>query len=238
MKISILQQVFHKGVFNFWLTNRIPRRALTLFFGWFSRLEHPLIARLSIAIWRFFADDLHLEDAKKTTFHSLHDCFIRELKDQARPIDTHPSIVVSPCDAIVGAMGSIRQTELIQAKGFPYTLEDLLSNPQLVERYRNGRYVTLRLKSSMYHRFHAPCDCQIREINYISGDVWNVNPSALQRIERLYCKNERNHPIGDSSIGTSDHLSPGSRDFSRQHPPQLLERSPQSQIPGFESNRL
>lgn len=191
MKNSILQRIFNQGSINFWLTNRVPRRALTLFFGWFSQLEHPLIARLSIAVWRIFADDLNLEEAKKTTFRSLHDCFIRELKDQARPVEPDPSIVISPCDAIVGAMGTIRETELIQAKGFPYTLEDLLRIPQLVERYRNGRYVTLRLKSSMYHRFHAPCDCQIREISYISGDVWNVNPSALQRVERLFCKNER-----------------------------------------------
>jgi phosphatidylserine decarboxylase len=26
---------------------------------------------------------------------------------------------------------------------------------------------------------------------YVSGDTWNVNPIALKRVERLYCKNER-----------------------------------------------
>ena len=26
---------------------------------------------------------------------------------------------------------------------------------------------------------------------YISGDTWNVNPIALKRIEKLFCKNER-----------------------------------------------
>ena len=58
-------------------------------------------------------------------------------------------------------------------------------------RYRNGVYVTLRLKSTMYHRFHAPCNCHVSAVNYISGDTWNVNPIALKRVERLYCKNER-----------------------------------------------
>ncbi len=43
----------------------------------------------------------------------------------------------------------------------------------------------------MYHRFHAPLDCDIRQVTYISGDTWNVNPIALRRIEKLYCKNER-----------------------------------------------
>lgn len=191
MKHSITDRIFQQETVNFWLTNRIPRRLLTLFMGWFSQIKHPLVARTSIAVWRFFADDLQLQEARKSKFDSLHDCFIRELKEGARPVDLKPSIIVSPCDAIVTSVGSIAETELIQAKGMPYTLEDLLADKKLVERYRNGSYVTLRLKSSMYHRFHAPCDCQVKEVNYISGDVWNVNPIALKRVERLYCKNER-----------------------------------------------
>ena len=66
-----------------------------------------------------------------------------------------------------------------------------MPDPALVEAHRNGRYVTLRLKSSMYHRFHAPYDGRIEQVTYVSGDTWNVNPIALKRIERLFCKNER-----------------------------------------------
>ncbi len=47
------------------------------------------------------------------------------------------------------------------------------------------------LTASMYHRFHAPYDCVVERVSYISGDTWNVNPIALKRIERLFCKNER-----------------------------------------------
>jgi phosphatidylserine decarboxylase len=43
----------------------------------------------------------------------------------------------------------------------------------------------------MYHRFHAPHDCRIERVTFIGGDTWNVNPIALKRIERLFCKNER-----------------------------------------------
>src|ERR1700758_4723516 len=89
---------------NFLLTNRIPRRLATQFIGWFSQIEQPLVRDASIALWRFFSD-LDLSEAKKTQFHSLHDCFIRELKDGARPIDSDPETFVSPCDAIVGACG-------------------------------------------------------------------------------------------------------------------------------------
>jgi phosphatidylserine decarboxylase len=187
---SLIARVFAQEDLNFLLTNRIPRRLLTQFMGSFSRIEQPLVRDLSIAIWRLFAD-LDLSEAKKTQYRSMHDCFTRELKDGARPIDRDPNLLVSPCDAIIGASGAITGTELIQAKGFPYSLTDLLGDDGLVALYRNGRYVTLRLTSSMYHRFHAPCDLRVEQVTYISGDTWNVNPIALKRIEKLFCKNER-----------------------------------------------
>ncbi len=121
----------------------------------------------------------------------MHDCFIRELKPGARRINQGRNIITSPCDAIVGMHGRVKDTLLFQAKGFPYTIEDLLNNNELIERYRNGLYVTLRLTSTMYHHFHAPCSGSISEITYISGDTWNVNSIALKRVENLFCKNER-----------------------------------------------
>ena len=175
---------------NFLLTNRIPRRLLTQFVGWLSQIEQPLIRDASIGLWRLFSD-LDLRDAEKTQFRSMHDCFTRALKEGARPIDGRADILVSPCDAIVGACGAIAGTRLYQAKGFPYPLEDLLCDRELVETYRNGCYVTLRLTTGMYHRFHSPHDCHVDRVIYVSGDTWNVNPIALQRIERLFCKNER-----------------------------------------------
>ena len=175
---------------SFLLTNRIPRQLANRLFSWFSQIEAPLLAHASIAIWRRFAD-LDLSDARTQRFASLHACFTRELKPGARPVDRDPHIITSPCDAIVGACGQIDGDELIQAKGSPYTLQDLLIDQTLVELYRDGKYITLRLTPSMYHRFHAPYDCTVDKITYICGDTWNVNPIALNRIAKLFCKNER-----------------------------------------------
>jgi phosphatidylserine decarboxylase len=175
---------------NFLLTNRVPRILLTRFMGWFSKLRHPWVRDASIAVWRLFAD-LDLSDAKKTRFDSLHDCFIRELKPGSRAVDRDPSVLASPCDAIVGACGAVNGTEVFQAKGFPYSAAELFGDAQAVEPFRDGCYATLRLTSSMYHRFHAPHDSRVDRVTYMSGDTWNVNPIALKRIERLFCRNER-----------------------------------------------
>jgi phosphatidylserine decarboxylase len=189
LRSTITQIAQHEDI-NFLLTNRIPRRFVTRFLGWFSKLEHPLIRDLSIGVWRLFSE-LDLRDARETRFRSLHDCFTRQLRDGARPIDGDPGILASPCDAIVGASGVIENGRLLQIKGFPYLLRDLLGDDEHADTFRNGCYVTLRLTAAMYHHFHAPHDCRVTSVSYISGDTWNVNPIALKRIERLFCKNER-----------------------------------------------
>lgn len=189
---------------NFLLTNRVPRIALTRFMGWFSQIRSPLLARVSIAVWRVFTD-LDLSEAMPKRYTSLHECFTRELVDGARPVDHDPAVLTSPSDAIVGACGQVEGLQVFQAKGFPYTLPDLFGESQDISPFKDGVYVTLRLTSAMYHRFHAPHDCAVDHVTFHSGDTWNVNPIALKRVEKLFCRNERavlrtrlaqgNHPI-------------------------------------------
>lgn len=175
---------------NFLVTNRLPRRFATKLVGRIARIEHPLIARPSLGLWKFFAG-VDLSDARTTRFKSLRDGFVRPLRDGARAFDGDPDTLASPCDALVGAHGRIDDDRLYQVKGFPYRLQDLIPDPALVERFRDGSFVTLRLTAGMYHRFHAPTDIAVEGVTYISGDCWNVNPIALKRVERLFCRNER-----------------------------------------------
>ena len=187
---QLIQQILTQEDLNFLLTNRLPRRGLTQFMGWFSKIEQPLVRDLSISFWKFFSD-LDLTEAKNTQFKSMHDCFIRELKDGLRPVDADPAVLSSPSDAIIGANGPIEGTRVFQAKGFPYTLDDLIGDDASTGEWQDGHFVTLRLTASMYHRFHAPHDCEVTQVTYFSGDTWNVNPIALSRVDKLFCKNER-----------------------------------------------
>ena len=175
---------------NFLLSNHIPRRLATRLMGWFSHIESPLLARAAIDLWQRFSD-LDLSESKTNQFSSLHACFTRELKAGARPVDAAPTVLTSPCDALVGACGRIDGETVIQAKRFFYSLQDLLCDSRLADLYRDGEYVTLRLTPTMYHRFHAPFDCTVDHVTYIAGDTWNVNPAAVKRIPKLYCRNER-----------------------------------------------
>jgi phosphatidylserine decarboxylase len=187
---SLIGRLTQQEDINFLVSNCIPRRLVTRFMGWWSRIEHPWVCNGSIALWRLFSD-LDLSEAKTTHFKSLHDCFTRELKAGARTVDRNAAHLISPCDGLVGACGPIGRGTVLQAKGFPYSLSELLADEELARYYEGGQYITIRLTSSMYHRFHAPADCRVEQVNYISGDTWNVNPVALKRVEKLFCKNER-----------------------------------------------
>jgi phosphatidylserine decarboxylase len=190
-EVTLFARVFQHEGLNFLVTNRIPRRWATRLIGWWSRIESPLVVGVSLRLWKLFAPDLDLSEARTTRFRSLRECFIRELAPGARPVAADPRVLVSPCDAVIGACGHLAGDSILQAKGMSYRLVDLLADPSLVARHRDGSFVTLRLKSTMYHRFHAPADCRIREVTHIPGDTWNVNPSAVKRVERLFCRNER-----------------------------------------------
>jgi phosphatidylserine decarboxylase len=191
MLAQVMAQIARDEDLNFLLTNRIPRRFVTQVVGALSRIESPLLTRALVALWQAADPSLDLSEAEPRRYRSLEECFTRRLRVGVRPIAADPNVIVSPCDAIVGALGDIDGTRCYQAKGFPYRLEDLLPDAAMIARHRGGRFVTLRLTSSMYHRFHAPCDGSITEVQYVAGDTWNVNPIALQRVESLFCRNER-----------------------------------------------
>jgi len=175
---------------NFLLTNRLPRRFATKLMGRISPIEQPLVRKTSLALWQLFCD-VDLSDAADSRFKSLHHAFTRALKPGSRAPDPDPQVLASPSDAIVGACGRVEDGRLYQVKGMDYAIADLLGDEALGEPYRNGTFITLRLTAAMYHRFHAPHDLSVEEVRYISGDTWNVNPIALKRVERLFCRNER-----------------------------------------------
>jgi phosphatidylserine decarboxylase len=179
----------HDGL-NFVLTNFMPRRLVSQWVGRISHSENRLVCAMSLFVWRCFTD-IDLSDAERGAFTSMHECFTRRLKPGARPIDSDPSVLTSPCDAIIGAHGPVVDGRALQVKGMDYALAELLDDPVLAARLEGGGFVTLRLTSAMYHRFHAPQDCRVTQVRHVFGDCWNVNPPTLRRVRRLFCRNER-----------------------------------------------
>ena len=160
--------------------------------GWFSKIEQPLVRdaldRALAAVLRS-RPERGQEDQVHAACTTASPASSRTARGRSI---ADPDVVVSPCDAIVGACGADRRHRAPPDQGLSLHARGPAGRRRSWwSAHRDGRYVTLRLTSSMYHRFHAPHDCRVEQVTYISGDTWNVNPIALKRVEKLFCKNER-----------------------------------------------
>ena len=124
-----------------------------------ARVKNFLITRF-VRLYDVDLDDVALE--VPNDFATFNDFFIRELKPGARPLDAGADAIVSPVDGTVSSAGSIHDNLIFQAKGFDYSLEDLLATDlDDARRYVDGSYATLYLAPYNYHRVHAPLAARI-----------------------------------------------------------------------------
>ncbi|GAD80869.1 phosphatidylserine decarboxylase proenzyme [Vibrio ezurae NBRC 102218] len=142
---------------------------------------------------------LHSDPAHFATFN---DFFVRELKPGLRPIAEGDSVITHPADACVSQFGPIEDGKLIQAKNHDYSARELLGGDHdLAESFADGSFATLYLSPSDYHRVHMPCDGTLRQMIYVPGDLFSVNPLTAENVENLFARNERVVCIFDTEFG-------------------------------------
>ncbi|MGB5164465.1 MAG: archaetidylserine decarboxylase [Woeseiaceae bacterium] len=125
-------------------------------------------------------------------FATFNDFFTRELRHDARPVDSRPERLVSPVDGTVSVAGTIASDSLLQAKGIDYTIDDLLATDLDAARaYTDGSFATIYLAPYNYHRVHAPFAGKLVAARYVPGDLFSVNAATVQRVPGLFRRNER-----------------------------------------------
>lgn len=172
----------------------VPQRALTRLAGWFAEKQWGVVTHIAIkafcAKYRINLQEAEKHEAKQ--YASFNEFFIRRLKNNARPIDHHPSAVCFPADGAISELGEITNGQLFQAKGHFFSLSDLLAqDSELTALFENGKFVTTYLSPRDYHRVHMPCDGILRKMVYVPGDLFSVNPFLAQHIPHLFARNER-----------------------------------------------
>jgi len=125
------------------------------------------------------------------SFRSLQDFFTRALREGTRPIDPAADAVVAPCDGLWGTAGMIERGMLLQVKGRPYSLAQLLGDGAAADGFEGGAYATFYLSPRDYHRFHMPCAARVRRATYLPGALWPVNRIGVEGIDGLFARNER-----------------------------------------------
>lgn len=128
-------------------------------------------------------------------FKSFNDFFIRKLTPESRPINKDKNILISPGDGRLLAYTNIDINSLIQIKGITYSLSELLEDNPIANEYAGGTCLVLRLCPVDYHRLHFIDDGIPEKSNIVNGNYYSVNPTALERIPKLYCQNKREWSI-------------------------------------------
>jgi len=124
-------------------------------------------------------------------FRSIQDFFTRALAPGVRPIDPAADAFVSPCDGRFGACGRVEAGTLLQLKGRPYPLAELLGDASDARAFEGGAYATLYLSPRDYHRFHAPCALRATRLRRLPGALFPVNRLGVEGVEALFARNER-----------------------------------------------
>ncbi len=176
------------------LQHLLPKRWLTQLAGWGAEREAGWLTRLVINLFvRVYRVDMQeAQQPDIAAYRTFNDFFTRPLRDDVRPIDSDPNVLVMPADGIISQSGPIDGEQIFQAKGHNYSLEALLAgNERLVEAFRDGAFVTTYLAPRDYHRVHMPCNGILREMIYVPGELFSVNPLTAANIPNLFARNER-----------------------------------------------
>jgi len=172
----------------------LPRHWLTAAIYRIARIRNTRIKNFLIT--RFVrAFDVELDDVRLDVpgdFATFNEFFVRELKDDAREIDDDSDAIISPVDGTVSFAGRILGDSIFQAKGFDYSLGDLLATDlDEVDRYIDGNFATVYLAPYNYHRVHAPLAGELVAARYVPGDLFSVNEATVTKLNGLFRRNER-----------------------------------------------
>jgi phosphatidylserine decarboxylase len=183
-----------------WAIRLLPKRALSAFVGWLTRRRAP--GFLLRAVIRRYARTFGADPTDAAEPFEVHRTFraffTRALRPGARPIAD--AALVSPCDGRVVLGCDLDAGSVLQAKGVPYTVEDLLGGGDAAS-FMGGSALTLYLAPGDYHRFHAPWDGRVTAARHLPGDLWPVNARAVAGVPRLFARNERVVLLGTTPTG-------------------------------------
>jgi phosphatidylserine decarboxylase len=179
-----------KHWFFAWIFPWVPKRLLSRATGLGMRvpLPKPLAAVMVPVFAGFFKIIAEEAEHPAGSYRSLDAFFTRRLKDGLRPVQ---GMFVHPVDGKLTEQGTVANGQLIQAKGWTYSLAEFLGDEALAQAYEGGQYYTYYLCPADYHRVHSPAAGEMVTARHIPGLLWPVNEWSVTNIRRLFCLNER-----------------------------------------------
>lgn len=171
----------------------LPSNLISWLVGFLARIQlwRPLQKLFNECFAGAFRIDMSTSEQSVAECRSIEDVFTRRLKPGMRPIS---GSLCSPADGKLVIAERCQNGMAIQAKGIPFSVEQLISGDDrslLDQNLKFDRYFTVYLAPHNYHRVHSPLDGRISWISHIPGKLWPVNDRFVKVVPRLFLANER-----------------------------------------------
>lgn len=155
-----------------------------------NHLLRKLFIRTFIKRYKVDLSQAKIQDVEK--FENFNAFFTRELQADARPLPTAQGAIVCPADGAVSQLGDIADGNLLQAKGKHYSCQSLLAgDAQMAALFQSGKFATIYLSPSDYHRVHMPMAGILKKTIYVPGKLFSVNQTTAESVPNLFARNER-----------------------------------------------
>lgn len=182
----------------------MPKHAISRVVGKLAAAKMGWLTTQLISLF-IKAYDINMNEAKlkkASDFDTFNDFFTRELEDGARTINHDEATICYPVDGAISQQGDIVDGQLIQAKGFNYSLTSLLGGDEKTAApFQGGKFSCIYLAPKDYHRIHMPMAATLREMIYVPGELFSVNPLTANNVPDLFARNERVVAIFDTEFG-------------------------------------
>lgn len=142
-------------------------------------------------IRRYEVDMTSAVQPDPSAYPDFNSFFTRALKPELRPIVQEENAIACPVDGVISQLGQLQADSLLQAKGFSYSVQQLLGDSECAAPFINGHFVTLYLAPKDYHRVHMPVTGRLQQMIYIPGRLFSVNANTTQQVPNLFTRNER-----------------------------------------------
>ncbi|CAA0090659.1 Phosphatidylserine decarboxylase proenzyme [Halioglobus japonicus] len=173
--------------------NIVPQHLLSRCTGFLAGLRHPEWLKnwlIKQFIRQYDVDMSQAAEPDYTRYDCFNDFFTRPLRDDARPLDD--ADILCPADGAISQLGDIANGLLFQAKGRFFAAEDLLGGDAVrAAQFQGGKFATIYLSPKDYHRVHMPVAGRLTGTCYIPGQLFSVNGTTAENVDRLFARNER-----------------------------------------------
>lgn len=179
---------------KFFISLFLPLISLPVFsriWGRIVRLRHPgfLVKKIIKRYQRAYNISMDEYEGEVEDYRSLSDFFVRRPDPGKRPLVPRENAIVSPADGVLTNIETIFNDRATQVKGKTYKISQLLH--ETIDFSRGWHVAIIYLAPSNYHRYHYPITGNIKRYFHTSGRLFPVNQVGINRVNRLFARNER-----------------------------------------------